>query len=468
MLRLIIDKELREIIGSTKFAVTFAVMALLILLAFYVGARNYQVSMQDYESAVAENVKQMEGLTDWNRVDNRIFLKPEPLTALVSGISNDIGRTVLVQTQREPRSEDSRFNEDPIFAVFRFIDLEFVFSIVLSLFAILFAYDAVNGEKERGTLRLAFANAVPRDRYILGKLIGSFAALAIPLLIPILIGCALLPMLGISMDSGAWVRLALVIAAGLLYLGVFLTLSVFVSCTTERSSSSFLLLLVVWIFAVLIVPRTAVLVAGRAVDVPSVDEVDFQKSTYLSQLWDEDRKSMDEFRRSPALQGQSQEDRRRLWRAHMSELAEVRTEKIDAFSLRLNEDRRNRDLARQRLALGIARISPASVFTLAATNLAGTSLDLKNRFDSAARAYREAYARFITEKTGSSGGGFWFSREQSNASEIDPYELPAFDYVPAPTSEYVTSALFDITVLLLFNIVFFVGAFVAFLRYDVR
>ncbi|HEY5565299.1 MAG TPA: ABC transporter permease subunit, partial [Rhodothermia bacterium] len=155
MLRLIIDKELREIIGSTKFAVTFGVMSLLILLAFYVGARNFQVSTLDYEAAVAENLKQMEGLTDWARIDNRIFLKPEPLTALVSGISNDIGRTVEIQTQWEPRSEDSRFNEDPIYAVFRFIDLEFIFSIVLSLFAILFAYDAVNGEKERGTLRLA-------------------------------------------------------------------------------------------------------------------------------------------------------------------------------------------------------------------------------------------------------------------------------------------------------------------------
>ena len=468
MLRLIIDKELREVIGSTKFAVTFAVMSLLILLAFYVGARNYQVSTLNYESAVAENLKQMEGLTDWSRIDNRIFLKPEPLTALVSGISNDIGRTVEVQTQWEPRSEDSVFNEDPIYAVFRFIDLEFVFSIVLSLFAILFAYDAVNGEKERGTLRLAFANPVPRDKYILGKLIGSFTALAVPLLVPILIGCLLLPLLGVSMDAGGWIRLATVIAAGLMYLGVFLTLSIFVSSVTERSSSSFLLLLVVWIFAVLIVPRTAVFVAGRAVDVPSVDQIDFQKSSYLSQLWDEDMKKMDEFRRSPAGQADTHEERRRLWRTFMSQLANDRTDKLDAFALRLNEDRRNRDLSRQRIALGIARISPTAVFTLAATDLAGTSLDLKNRFDTAARTYREAYTRFMTEKTGSSLSGWWMSATEETSEEIDPYELPAFEYEAAPLADYMTSALPDLVILLLFNFAFFAGAFLAFLRYDVR
>ena len=79
MFKLLIEKELREIIGSTKFAVTFAVCAILILLAFYVGARNYQVSQSEYEANVAENVKQMEGLTDWNRVDHRIFLPRQGL-----------------------------------------------------------------------------------------------------------------------------------------------------------------------------------------------------------------------------------------------------------------------------------------------------------------------------------------------------------------------------------------------------
>ena len=277
MLKLLITKELRDIVGSTKFAVTFGVMSVLILLAFYVGGRNYEVSRLEYEAAVSENLKQMEGLTDWQRVDNRIFLEPQPLASLVSGISNDVGRTVDVNGWWEVSAEDSRFGADPIYAVFRFIDLEFIFTIVLSLFAILFAYDAVNGEKERGTLRLAFANSVPRDKYILGKLTGSFVALAVPLLIPILIGSLLLPLLGVPLDGGMWARLGMVILSGLLYLGVFLTLSIFVSSLTEHSSSSFLLLLVIWIFAVLVIPRTAVLLSGRAVEVPSMDSVNYEK-----------------------------------------------------------------------------------------------------------------------------------------------------------------------------------------------
>nr|NIR47241.1 ABC transporter permease subunit [candidate division KSB1 bacterium]NIR71374.1 ABC transporter permease subunit [candidate division KSB1 bacterium]NIS22861.1 ABC transporter permease subunit [candidate division KSB1 bacterium]NIT69699.1 ABC transporter permease subunit [candidate division KSB1 bacterium]NIU23367.1 ABC transporter permease subunit [candidate division KSB1 bacterium] len=285
MLRWLIEKELREIIGSTKFAITFGVCSILILLTFYVGSKNYLMSRQKYEAAKTENLRQMEGLTDWLRVDNhRIFLPPQPLEALVTGVSNDIGRTIEMAGRGELTAQDSRYNDEPIFAVFRFLDLDFIFQIVLSLFAILFAYDAINGEKERGTLRLAFANPIPREKYILGKLLGSFLGLEIPLLIPILLGCLMLPLLGVNLTNAEWIRLALIVGAGLLYFGAFLALSVFISSLAEKTSNSFLLLLVIWIFAVLIVPRSAVLLAGRLVEVPSVDEISAQKTRQLSQL----------------------------------------------------------------------------------------------------------------------------------------------------------------------------------------
>ncbi|RPH35554.1 hypothetical protein EHM92_05985, partial [bacterium] len=171
MLRYIIEKELRDIIGSTKFAATFGVCAVLIILSFYVGARSYQNDMAQYEAAKTENLRQLEGLTDWLSVRQfRIFLPPQPLASLVGGISNDIGRTTEVRGRGELSATDSRYSEDPLFATFRFLDLDFTFQIVLSLLAILFAYDSVNGEKERGTLRLALSNAVPRHLYITAKL----------------------------------------------------------------------------------------------------------------------------------------------------------------------------------------------------------------------------------------------------------------------------------------------------------
>lgn len=470
MLRLIIEKELKEILASTKFIVTFGVCATLLLIAFYVGARNYQVNRTEYEAAVAENVKQMEGLTDWRRIDHRIFLEPQPVAALVTGISNDIGRTTEMRTRGELSSENSRFNEDPLFAVFRFLDLEFIFGVVLSLFAILFGYDAVNGEKERGTLRLSFANAVPRDKYILGKLIGSFLSLSIPLLIPILIGSLLLILMGIPMTPDDWQRLAMIILSGYLYLGVFLALSVFISSLTEHSSSSFLLLLVVWIFAVLIVPRSAVLISGRAVDVPSLDEINFEKNKLSNQLRREDDSKMRTYwQDNPRTENETDEEVRDRFRAYWGELADAREVKMRSLGQRLKEDRQNRERVQQKIALGISRISPTSVFSLAATDLAATSLDLQQRYLDEAVQYQETYARFIEEKSGS-GPTIFFGGSQNEAEEdpIDPLELPVFTFERPSASELIGKSLPDMGLLMIFNLIFFAGSFLAFLKYDVR
>lgn len=470
MLRLIIEKELKEILGSTKFVVTFGVCAVLLLLAFYVGARNYQVNRTEYEAAVAENIKQMEGLTDWRRVDHRIFLEPQPLASLVTGISNDIGRTTEMRTRGDLQSENSRFNEDPLFAVFRFLDLEFIFGVVLSLFAILFGYDAINGEKERGTLRLSFANSVPRDKYILGKLAGSFLSLSIPLLIPILIGCLLLIVMGIPMTPDDWQRLGLIFVTGYLYLGVFLALSVFISALTEHSSSSFLLLLVVWIIGVLIVPRTAVLISGRTVDVPTLDEINYEKNKLSNQLRrDDEAKMRNYWRDHPRTESETNEDVRARFTAFWNEQSEAREEKLRLLSHRLNEDRQNRERVQQKIALGISRVSPSSVFSLAATNLAATSLDLQQHYRDQAIQYQETYARFMEEKSGNTGAMIFFGDEQEEEEEpIDAYELPVFSIDRPGTGELVGKSLPDMGLLMLFNIVFFAGSFIAFLRYDVR
>lgn len=471
MISLIIKKELKEIIGSTKFAVSFGVCAVLILLTFFVGVQNHKMNVSRYEAARAQNLRKMEGLTDWMRVtDHRIFLPPRPLESLVNGISNDIGRTIEMTGRGELTAEHSRYNEDPVFAVFRFLDLQFVFTIVLSLFAILFAYDAVNGEKERGTLKLQFSNALPRGTYLLAKWIGNFTAVAVPLMIPMLLGCLMLPLMGVSLSGSELLRLFLIIASGLLYFGFFLSISLFVSVITHQSATSFLVLLISWIFIVLIIPRSAVLLAGRAVSVPSVDELSYQKSQFRAQLWQEDSKAMGSYQ---APEGASADEIIDGFTKLMSDLAQKRDDKIDEFNSRLNVQRRQKQHQQEQLAFGISRISPGAVFSLAACQLANTSLGLNDHFRREAAGYQKTYAEFKKEKTGvNQGSGMMIMRMNVGGDEeqkpIDLDELPKFMYADPPLSQIISRSLLDMGLLIMYNLLFFAASFVAFMRYDVR
>ena len=48
MLGTLISKEARDLLTTTKFATTFGVCAVLILLAFYVGAQNHRLAQSQW------------------------------------------------------------------------------------------------------------------------------------------------------------------------------------------------------------------------------------------------------------------------------------------------------------------------------------------------------------------------------------------------------------------------------------
>jgi ABC-2 type transport system permease protein len=471
MLKLIIEKEIRENIKTAKFAVTFFICSALILLAFYTGAKNYQSAKAKYEAAKMENLKKYEGLTNWLQVNQfRVYLPPSPAEALINGVSNDIGRTIEMKGKGELKAEDSIYGEEPVFAVFRYLDLQFVFSIVLTLFAVMFAYDSVNGEKERGTLRLTFSYPVPRDVYISGKIIGAFLSLVLPLLIPVFTGLLLLPLFGVGIDADLAGRLAVAVASGFLLTGAFLTLSVMLSSMTHKSSNSFLLLLVIWIFAVSILPRVSVIAAGSLINVTPVDEINSQKTRLQTQLWSEERKAFSQFK-PPA--GADMQTIMASLNQFMKKKADERTKKVDELSRLLNEERNNKAGAMENLAFTFARLSPVTVFTFAAQKGAGTSLEQEEQFEKAASAYRDLYMKFLDSKTGGLGGAqiMVFSKTSDNNEKpktINPREIPEFTYQPRPLSAAFAGLLPELGLLALFNIIFFAGAFFSFRKYDVR
>ena len=157
----------------------------------------------------------------------------------------------------------------------------------------------------------------------------------------------------------------------------------------------------------------------------------------------------------------------------MQGLADERNKKMQDYSNRLNEQRRNKQTQQERLAFGLARISPSTLFSLATTNLVGTAITVKQHFLDEAHGYQQTFAEFMKEKTGMNLGGdvilFRVKRgDDEEEKPINPAELPEFEYHPLSMAKVLNNAIIDIGLLLLFNIVFFIGAFVGFLRYDVR
>lgn len=478
--RVIARRELLEILVSPKFVWTFAVSSLLLLLTFWVGARSHLLEQRRHEAARAADLRQLDGVTDWLEVAPTVSLPPQPLEALVTGVSADLGRTARVEGRGSLDPGGSRYGAEPVAALLRVLDLEFVFTIVLSLFALLLGYDAICGERARGTLRLCFATGLSRASYLTGKIVGALAGLVLPLSVPLGLGALILELSGVPMSATDWARLGLVLLAGLLYLAVFLALATWISTLTKQPGHAFFLALSAWVLLVLVLPRAAVSLAAHQVPVLSRDTIYAERAKLRNELWATDRES---FRRQmeSVLQGGAGDTPVAERMAKVNELIETqaseRDRRLQELERQLLERRQAEQGTQRRLAFGLARVSPAAAFTLASQELAGTSLALEPELRSQLLRYQEELGRFQAQKSGGqrSGGGIRIKLAVHDSNDepevplpIDPTELPTFRWTPPPLAPALRQATLDLALLAVFTLIAYAGAFASFQRYDLR
>jgi len=464
MLRDIIVKEIQDTIMSPRFVFTFLLCTVLILLSVYTGINNYQAEKKEHSAAVALNRKNLESQQSYGQIAGigvKINREPEVLSTVVSGVQEAVGRVATVNIAFDPSLSDSKYSSSPIFAVFGALDLSFIVKIVLSLFAILFTYDAIVGEKERGTLKLALSNRIPRDRLILGKAVGGFISLLIPLVIPMVLGLLILMIYpNVSFSGQDWVRLALIFMMFLLYLSVFFTLGLFVSARTSRSSTSFLLLLFIWVTFVTIIPKAAVMIAGQIKPIPSVHEVTAQKDAYLQEIQKEALEGRDAyFKEHPRPQDP---DALKQWNEDIQKWAEgfqqELTSKIDERNAAIERDYQVKMRGQEKLAVNLSRVSPASALMFSSMSLARTGISEYERFLNSIRTFKPIFTKWINEKTFEGGG----------TAQVKLDDMPQLEFIPEKLGDSFKRMLPDLVLMVFLIIFFFVGAYVSFLKYDVR
>lgn len=120
---------------------------------------------------------------------------------------------------------------------------------LVPLIALLLGFDAIVGERERGTLDLLLSMPVSRSGLLLGKYCGLGAALSLSTLAGF--GIALLPLAGRIDGNG--LRLYLVFVGSTLLLGlVFLSVAVLISVVARERARASGAAIAVWFFFVLV------------------------------------------------------------------------------------------------------------------------------------------------------------------------------------------------------------------------
>ena len=466
-MRTIIRKELLDHLRSVQFAVLLAASVLLFAANGLVFVQQYSRLNVEYRLHVAQEEQHP------STVGTSLYRSPNSLLFMAEGGGKSVpqGYGLSPKLTLSPFPAGTTNFKMPDIPE---LDWSFIVKIVFSLYVILLGFEAVSGEKERGTLRLVLSNPVGRLKLLTGKYLAIMASAAIPLAAGLLISVIVIGVfLPGVMGAPNVVRIAFFFILALAYLSLFAFMSLLLSSLISRSALVLLVLLAFWIFSAFFVPDTSSILAQRFSKVPS----EYAMAKLLGPTMQKEV-----FSRIDKVVERIQKGELKTEKDALEESDRAFEEGQDSVR-KLYDDYDNAMRERADLAQRISRASPAALFQYAAEAVSGTGPNAESRFLRDVRNYSRTYDDYILKKvgkvvgtspwsfsTGATLNGKYIHLQSPFPQEYsgDKSDFPRFSESRPSLVDGLHDGLWDIAGLLVWNILLAGLAFSVFLRTDVR
>lgn len=276
MLGTLIKKELLDNLYSFKFHVSCVIVVALMLISALVMKQDYEARMSSYMENRRAYIDEMQGRDSYFMLmfsGVGVDRPPSHLSLFYTGVEKNPNRKSVVFPFFKPEFA-GELNINPVFPLFPAVDLVFVVSIVMSLLAFVFTYNAITGERELGTLKLLMSYSVPRDKVILAKWIGGYVSLVIPFIAGVIV-CSLVVLLSpkLKFDALDWGAFMVSVLVSMLFIAVMYSVGLFVSTLSRTSGTAISILLLIWVVFVLIIPNVSPFVVDQIKPIDSISEV---------------------------------------------------------------------------------------------------------------------------------------------------------------------------------------------------
>ena len=483
MIGYIATKEIYHNLTTLRFALMIILLPLLFLanaLIYSLGGHGYATQINAHNQQVGEKRKHIKKQADNSlaelalRGPGEIPKLPSRLTFCADGTDELVPRAVKMisggSSSRSGQDQTEDYGWTPPWTLeyplqskvgnaTQRIKIDWVFiGVLMGFFAILFTFDAVAGERARGTLSLIMSNTVSRGQVLLGKYLGAFLTLMVPLVIGILMNLLLILISGnIPFASSEWLRILGMVGLFALHISVFIFLGLFFSSRVSNAITSLVWLLLTWVCLAFVFPSLLGTFVGNLNPIPSVDEVSMQKDVQLKQLSDEYRPfggSESKLRKAATVENP---EATRLWADYFTKEVETKT--------RFSDGQIDQQFGQVQLARDITQISPITTFQYAMEGFANTGIVSYMNFVKQARRYRETFIDFIKTEDQSDPESLHIYPVKEGLSQkpVNPDAVPVF-------TEQISyrSVLAQVGLLVLFNLLFFIMAQVSFLMSEVK
>ena len=505
MILTIARKEFLASLLTLRFGCAFAFCVVLMGLSAYVLTEDYAKRLDAYRAELIKEEQELKKVKVYAQLEISTARPPSPLSIFSEGLEKRLGNILRFSHAKVPTMLTWRKETNPLLDAFPTFDLATIAQLLFSLMALFFAYDAICGERETGTLPLIGSNAVARYQILIGKWIGGMLCTAPPAMAGFLVALILIeraPQIGLT--GSEWLRVALIVGTALVYISVFYLMGLCISVRVAQSPTALVLAIFVWSLTTIVLPTTTAYLVGELMPLPSERELIHERESLKNELWTEFNDSLNRIRGEQGFGLSYHFDGRKLgpfvWVSGVFKEAAPLLRKFYAE----NEPRRiacAEQIARleDRLVAGritqversrmIGRLCLAPAFSGAVSAMAGTDLTSYQDFIQHARRYRQVLIDFMRGR-GMFTSTLFFSQDREEDllsakdtkrrfragqlqykpmaewGPLDLSDVPRFPEYRSTTAGYLARAGLDLAVLCLANVVFMLLALSWFLRRD--
>ena len=181
-MRTLIRQELLSHLMSARFFAAVIITLLLVVANAVVLLEDYERRLAKYNQQENAHRQKVQEAKTYSMLKLSVERPPNPLSLFSAGLDKRLGTTFEIYYGSVPMISDAsaRSLDNAFLNLFSKIDLVLIFQVVLSLMALLFAYDAIAGDWESGTLRLIISHPVRRGSHPICQIYWSNGLFADP------------------------------------------------------------------------------------------------------------------------------------------------------------------------------------------------------------------------------------------------------------------------------------------------
>ena len=512
MFSVLLWKEIREHLMTFRFATIMITTFVLLVTSVWMSANDF-VRRNDASLVQSEmSDQELKTAIVPSRLQPTLYKSPSKLGIFIQGEEKRLGDAVQIKRWEIPLEATTALSDNEFMAAVPPFDFLTILTFVTSLFGILISYDTISSEKEKGTLKMISTCQVSKGLIYGVKFLSGTSMLSATLLISGL--CSMMVLLfvfNINFTLAEYGTIALIFLSGIIFGAFFIALGILTSVMSKKSSISLVISIFFWTLFVLVLPSSAVGLAGNIVqleaqgpikkfEIESRDEANkeiyqfwldggqrafrgngvFQDLGETSYMWDGSPSHWMETRKYVVF-------REKIWQDRAYEVYNMKKRLVDSKK------------QQKKAAEFLSFLSPAYHLRVANSRLAGTDYETYDRFLELSRKYREELMGNLRQK------GYFGDKSHELVSQLKMEDftmekfqermnefrrkramgmsfmeivnqgygnMPPEGLVPDTDISSLIHASPDVTmpfvVMMMMVIILFALGYVAFLRYDVR